>query len=274
LRVIRKGFLDASYLNSSPDSNTVNEISQAFTKALEDMRALGQKIIDASASTDQVWFRNLLVGIIDCALKDQHNVQIGIQKFIPLVAWATRNLLEFRIVTSYVLRSGSNTNQFKTDLLIDVKEFYENVSKIAEAARKKIVANLRDLAEQQVGPLRDTYTKLAEAEAAKQPQTEIADQEAEACRKLLAQFGIKDNGQPMMHGALAHEIREHEDFGLLNKICSKITHRTAFSIASTHMPDSLDELKPFLSIVAKNEIMAIYGMIKDYFRDNGVVPPK
>jgi hypothetical protein len=40
------------------------------------------------------------------------------------------------------------------------------------------------------------------------------------------------------------------------------------------MPDSLDELKPFLSIVAKNEIMAIYGMIKDYFRDNGVVPPK
>lgn len=262
-------------MNPSPDTNTDNEISQAFAKALEDMRVLGQQIIDTSASTDQVWFRNLLVGIIGSALKDHHNVQIGIEKFVPLAAWATRNLLELRIVTSYVLKSGSNASQFKSELIIDVKEFYENITKSTVAGHKKLVERLRDFAEQQQGPVRDLDIKLADTEAAKQPQTEIADKEAEACRELLlSEFGIKENQQPMMHGMLAREIQEHEDFGPLNKIFSKITHRTAFSIASNNVPDSLDELKPFLSGVANNEILAIYGTIKDYVRDNGVEPPK
>jgi hypothetical protein len=37
---------------------------------------------------------------------------------------------------------------------------------------------------------------------------------------------------------------------------------------------SLDEVTPFLSNVADNELLSIYGMISDYVRDNSVQPPK
>jgi hypothetical protein len=204
-------------------------ISEAFSKALDDLRTLGQRINNTSASTEDVWFRNLLLGIIDCALKDHQNAKIGIQKFVPLAAWATRNLLELRIVTAYVLKSASKANQFKGELMIDVKEFYENVSKSAVAGHNKLVAMMREVAGQEQGPMRDVFMKLADKEAAKEPQTDIADAEAEACRKLLmSEFGIRDSQPPKMHGALAREVQQHEDFGPLNKIFSKLTQNRIF----------------------------------------------
>ena len=90
----------------------------------------------------------------------------------------------------------------------------------------------------------------------------------------MSEFDIRGNQQPQMHGSLAREVQRNEDFGPLNKICSKITHRTAFSIASSTVQGSLDEVIPFLSNVADSEILSIYGMINDYVRDNGVQPPK
>ena len=161
-------------MSSFPNDGADDELSKAFSKALDDMRALGQRINDASASTEHVWFRNLLLGIIDCALKDHHNAKIGIRKFVPLAAWATRNLLELRIVTAYVLKSASHANQFKSELIIDVKEFYENVSKSTVAGHKNAITMMREVAEQQQGPLRDAFMKMADMKAAKEPQTEIA----------------------------------------------------------------------------------------------------
>ena len=261
--------------NSPAKDGADREISEAFSRALEDMRALGQRINDTTASTEDVWFRNLLLGIIDCTLKDHHNAKIGIQKFVPLAAWATRNLAELRIVTAYLVRSARNANQFKSELMIDVKEFYENVSKSTVAGHKKLVAMMREFAEQEQGPMRDAFVKMADMEAAKEPETEIADKEAEACRTLLkSEFGIRDSQQPKTHGALAREVQQHEDFAPLNKICSKLTHRTAFSIASSTVQGSLDGVISFLSSVADSEILSIYGMISDYVRDHGVQPPK
>ena len=262
-------------MESPPNDEADTEISQAFSKALDDMRALGQRINDATVSIEDVWFRNLLLGIIDGALKDHHNAKIGVRKFVPLAAWAARSLLELRIVTAYVLKSASNANQFKSELLIDVKEFYENVAKSTAAGHKKVVAMMRELAEEQQGPMRDALIKMADMEAAKVPQTEIADKEAEACRNvLMSEFGISDKQQPKMHGALAREVQQHEDFAPLNKVFSKLTHRTALSIASSTVQGSVDEVIPFLSNVADSEILSIYGMISDYVRDHGVQPPK
>jgi hypothetical protein len=76
-----------------------------------------------------------------------------------------------------------------------------------------------------------------------------------------------------MHGTFAREIEQHEDFAPLNKIFSKITHRTAFSIASSAVQGSLDEVVPFLSNVADSEILSIHCMINRYVRDHGIVPP-
>ncbi|HTT61489.1 MAG TPA: hypothetical protein VMG35_06605, partial [Bryobacteraceae bacterium] len=110
-------------MGTVPNDSAESEMRQAFSKALEDIRALGQRINDTSVPADHVWFRNLLLGIIHCALTDHHSVTIGIKKFVPLAAWATRNLLELRIVTAYVLSSATNARQFKSELLIDIKEF-------------------------------------------------------------------------------------------------------------------------------------------------------
>jgi hypothetical protein len=184
-------------------------------------------------------------------------------------------MLELRIVTTYVLESTSNANQFKSELIIDVKEFYENVSKSTVAGQEKVVAMMRGVAEQEQGPMRDAFIKMADMEAAKEPQTEIADREAEACRNLLmSEFGIGHTQQPRTHGALAREVQQHQDFGPLNKIFSKLTHRTAFSIATSTVQGSLDEVVPFLSNVADSEILSIFAMINDYVRDNGLEPPK
>jgi len=112
-------------------------------------------------------------------------------------------------------------------------------------------------------------------EAAKKPETEIADREAEAYRaRLMSEFGIQNCQQPKMHGALAREVQQNEDFVPLNKMCSKIMHRTAFSIASSTVQGSLDEVIPFLANAADCEILSLYDMIKDYMHDNGIEPPK
>lgn len=267
--------LQYSPMDTGCNDGTDSEMREAFSKALDYMRALGQRINDTSVPADHVWFRNLLLGIIHCALTDHHSATIGIQKSVPLAAWATRNLLELRIITAYVLRSAGNASQFKSELLIDIKEFYENTSKSTIVGHKKLVAMMRETAEQQHGPMRDAFMKLADMEAAKKPETDIADREAETYRTLLiSEFGIHDSQQPKMHGALAREIQQHEDFGPLNKICSKIMHRTAFSIASSTVQGSLDEVIPFLSSAADSEILFIYGMINDYVRDNGIEPPR
>jgi len=85
---------------------------------------------------------------------------------------------------------------------------------------------LRAFAEQEQSPVIDNLMK----EATKEPQTEIADREINAYRYFLSEFGIRHTQQPKMHGALAREVRQDEDFGPLNKILSKITHRPAFRL--------------------------------------------
>jgi hypothetical protein len=79
------------------------------------MRDLANRIGTMTPAAEEVWFRNLLFRILNSALHDHHNVTIGLKKYVPLAALGTRNLLELRIVTTYILQSGKNRHAFKTD---------------------------------------------------------------------------------------------------------------------------------------------------------------
>ena len=45
----------------------------------------------------------MLLGILNCALLDYYSVETGTKKSIYLAAWGRRNLLELKVITTYVL---------------------------------------------------------------------------------------------------------------------------------------------------------------------------
>jgi len=82
-------------------------------------------------------------------LLDYYSVQIGAQKSIYLTAWGRRNLLELKVITTYVLASEKNAIQFRNDLAIDAKEFYQALTKHHQATHKELLTTLSELSEDQ-----------------------------------------------------------------------------------------------------------------------------
>ncbi len=70
-------------MDSYPKHGAADEISEAFSKVVDDIRTPGQRINESTGPTAYIWFRNLLSSILDCALKDYHNVKVGIRKVRP-----------------------------------------------------------------------------------------------------------------------------------------------------------------------------------------------
>jgi uncharacterized repeat protein (TIGR03803 family) len=85
-------------------------MSQAMSQALENVRELRKSILGAAIPDEHIWFRNLLLGIVNCALLDYESVELGVQKSICLAALGSRNLLELKVIATYVLASEKNVN--------------------------------------------------------------------------------------------------------------------------------------------------------------------
>jgi hypothetical protein len=105
------------------------------------------------------------------------------------------------------------------------------------------------------------------------PQTEDVDAEADAYRKVMSEFGIKENAQPKKSGEIAKRISQSEEFQPMFRVCSKIMHSTALSIASSAMRGSLDAVIPLLESTAACELLSIHGLIETHFQQMGVKPP-
>jgi hypothetical protein len=93
-------------------------------------------------------------------------------------------------------------------------------------------------------------------------------------RGFLTPLGLEAE-RPKRVSELAGKLRPElkEEFDPLFKVCSKIMHRTSFSIASIVMQGSLDELLPFLANGAFSDVLSIYAAIKGYVDRNGIRPP-
>ncbi|QHN03996.1 hypothetical protein FTO74_11895 [Granulicella sp. WH15] len=255
---------------TSPDE----EIEQAIQKSAERVEELALSIRDTSAGEEDVWFRNLLLGILNSALLDFRYLQIGKKQRSPyLAAWSCRNLLELKVIAIYVLASADNARTFKNDFVVDAKEFYEAISNRHRATHPKLIAAWQAGMQEFQGDDRRALEAALQREIERGPQTQETDEETEAYRKLMGEFGISPKSKPMRSGEIAKLISQNEEFSPMFKVCSKIMHRTALSIAASTTKGSLDEVIPLLASTGAIELMAIYDMIDQHFRAHGVQLP-
>ncbi len=249
-------------------------MSQAMSQALEKVRELAERILKATVSDEHIWFRNLLLGILNCALLDYKSVEIGTQKSIYLAAWGSRNLLELKVIATYVLASEKNTNDFKRDLLIDTKEFWEALTKSHEETHTRLLSMMSEAAEREEGPMKEIFGEASRREAERGPQTQASEAEASMYKQIMSEFGLKQDARPKKASQIARLIRQEADFNPMFKICSKIMHRTALSIASTTMHGSLDAAIPFLCNRGASDLLSIYDSINKHIEEKGLRPPE
>jgi hypothetical protein len=253
--------------------NADEEIDKAMEQVVEDIKTLRKTIAEARASGDQVGFRNFLCGILNCALTDYRTVEIGVKKLVELAAWGRRNLIELRVTTEYALQCEENFVSLQHDLLRDMKEFYEAISLNTKTKHKQwleMLANT-DFGDPQIN---QKIEEVRQRELKLGPQTGISDSEAKGIKDTILNLGLKD-GRPKMAGDLAKAIKQQADFKPENGILSKMVHRTMLSIASSNERDGLAEIVPSLMSGASNDLLAIFGRIKEYVETAGItIPPK
>jgi len=248
------------------------ELEKAKTRLIEEVIMQRQSIATAAVQEEHVWFRNLLVAIFNSTLEDYKSVEIGAKKFVPLAAWGRRNLLELRVITDFVLASEANARMFQTDLLIDAKELHDALSKDHAATHKRYVAELAAYVDTLSGPRRDGFETALQVERQKGPNTSSTDSEAQMFKGFLEEMGVNPKVTPKRTGEIAKLIGQKEDFEPMFKICSKLMHRTALSIASTNQHGSLDEIAPSLLSSAFSDVIAISNSIKFHIDTVGIQP--
>jgi len=136
-------------------------IRAAMQQVLQEMIAFSQKLIETSVPPERLWFRNSLIGLLNSTRQNYRSVEIGIAKMPPLASWGARNLLELRVITTYVLRSEADALDFKNDFSADLKEFWEAMKESSELVHKKLVAEMRVFAENQTDPLKSAILAKA-----------------------------------------------------------------------------------------------------------------
>jgi hypothetical protein len=257
------------------EKSTDKEIDEAISKAVEKVEHLALAIRDTSALDEYMWYRNLLLGILNSALLDYRYTQIGAKQKSPyLAAWSCRNLLELKVIATYVLTSTENAKSFKNDFVVDVKEFYEGISQRHKAMHPKLIAAWGGAIQDFQGPLRSAMEAGLKREIERGPQTETTDEEAASYRQLMTEFGISANAKPKRSGEIARLISQSEEFDPMFKVCSKIMHRTALSIAASTTRGALDEIIPLLASTAAGELLSIHELMDQHFQRRGVQLPE
>jgi len=241
-------------------------------KAVQDATELERRLAATEVTEEGVWFRNLMLGILKSALRDYDSVEIGVQRQPYLAAWGARNLLELRVITTYVLRSEDDALAFKDDLVADLKEFWEAMTRSSEIVHKMLVAEMRAMAEGEPEPLKSALLVKATETERSGPDLRGPLEEVDTYRKLMNEFGIDPKRRPMRTGKIAASVNQSEMFDPRFKANSKLVHPTALSIASTIMPNSLDALLPLTSSEAGSDFLAILSAIKGHVDTYGMAP--
>jgi len=151
---------------------------------------------------------------------------------------------------------------------VDSKELNEAFTNAHKEGHKKLLSALTEMAEPDA-----QFKEILQMESDRGPQTAATDSETAVYKQLMSIYGIKENAKPKMSSEIARLIGEQEAFRPLFKICSKVMHRTALSIASTNAEGGLDEILPFLFSSAVGDLSEIYGAIDRQVQRNGIHPP-
>ncbi len=247
------------------------ELQNQFLEHVEELR---KRIGETSVDKDTLFFRNLLWGILTAAITDYAYVTTGVKMIATdLTAWGTRSLLELRVITEYVLASNENARSFQNDLMIDGKEFYEAVTKLTIVSHSQFVDGLEQMiASEPDEIMKQSLQHVVQAEKAKGPQTKESKDAAALFKEFLRENGL-ENKRPLKSSDMATKIKALAEFEPLFKICSKLMHRTAMSIALTVTTATVEELLPTLENSAFIELGRTYDAIKRYYEANGLRLP-
>jgi hypothetical protein len=133
---------------------------------------------------------------------------------------------------------------------------------------------LSEAAEQEEGHMKEVLEEASRKEAERGPQTEATKTAASVYEQMMSDFGVKKDARPKRASDIARLIKVEADFNPMFKVCSKIMHRTALSIASSTMPASLDEVNPFLRNRSASDLLMIYDSISKHVEKKGLRPPE
>lgn len=147
------------------------------------------------------------------------------------------------------------------------------MSKSHTATFKQNLGLLSELANQEQGTVKAALEEKLRQDYQAGPQTAETDAEAEGFRQFQLSMGLKANAKPKMVSEMLETPGEKDEFYPLNKILSKLVHRTVLSIASTNVEGSLDAIVPVLENSATTILLQIYDRIKRYVDATGIVVP-
>ena len=247
-----------------------NEIDAVQAQVLHDVAALSRQLAEASFDPENKWFRNLLLGILNCSLTDYASVQSGVYQ----AAWGKRNLMELRVITRYVLASQENAIEFKHHFVHDAWKFYDGLSRLQVIVYNQLGTHLAEEAKE-AGPTQAAWQQALDQHRERGPQNQHLDSEAQAYRQLSNELGLQSaHFKRTKEMASDQGTAVKEELDAVNTICSKVLHRTALSIASATGEGALAELGPLLSNSGFSDVLLIYDAIKQHVQHHGVQPPQ
>jgi uncharacterized protein DUF5677 len=205
---------------------------------------LAQKIEDLTkqietSPTRNVWFRSLLIDILNASARELRHLQLGFEKSTSITSWACRNSLELTIIAKYVLSNRQNADSFTNDLLIDGKEMFH-------AARDWVQLYMQEASDPVLQTIANLEREITKRGVIQKKHLEIAD--------------------------MAKAVNYHEEYRTMNRLTSKLVHMSAFSIMEDPDEGELAFLRMLLCSSGVRYIAQTYQDIGEYFEEKGVEP--
>ena len=157
----------------------------------------------------------VLAGLLDATVREYRHLRIGLQASTPLVAWASRNLLELNIYTQYVLSSEANARRFAGEQLADGIEIFDAFQ--AWAAR-----NDPALVTPEISAVLTSLVERKSQEEAAAPERPLS------IRSLSAAAGLAD------------------EYANMTRLCAKLIHPSVFPVLAGADEGPLPLLRPVL----------------------------
>ena len=245
-------------------------LEEAIAQVVARMVKLTHDLTRTKVHDDHDWFRNMLVGILISTQQNYQAVLAGVPQKPTLACWGARNLLELRVITTYVLRSLDNAVDFIDDLAADTREFWENIEKVGRFTHNELVAEMRTTAMREDEPLKSLFLRKATEEEQAGPGLHGPESELHKAKQMMTAFGVDPARKPKQGSAIAREAKESDRYAPRYKVLSKVVHPTSLSIAAQTSAGSLDELMPLISNEAHADMLAIFYTIEDHLAAHGI----
>lgn len=79
--------LDGAVADETARPNVEDSMRAAMNQALQEMIAFAEKLIEIDVPAEKIWFRNLLIGLLNSTRQNYGLVEIGAAKIPPLASW-------------------------------------------------------------------------------------------------------------------------------------------------------------------------------------------